>query len=194
VSDNGQSARQSFGAELHVALQSLLESIPSHVGLKPQNLPTLDKMNDLTGTGLMTLLLGMNPLGAAPMAFSSSTTPSGGAPSTSEMSGLRSAGRDGMAGLQTSPDPKEDQTGFVTLVAFMQGSSSKNASITKLHSLTGGLNRSLFFTEDSAHKIPTELLKTAYISFLSAIRNRLMVPTKFIESMIVLNELVRFCS
>ena len=52
------------------------------------------------------------------------------------------------------------------------------------------INRSLYFTEVSAHKIPTELLKTASISFLSAIRNRLMVPTKFIESMIVLNELV----
>jgi len=162
MSDNGQSARQCFGAELHVALQLLLESVPSHVGLKPQNLPTLDKMNDLTGTGLMTLLLGMNPLGAAPMAFSSSTSPSGGAPSTSEMSGWRYAGPAGkcdeMIGLQTSIGPKEDQTGFETLVASMQGKSSKNASIAKVHSLTGGLNRSLYFTEVSAHTIPTELL------------------------------------
>ena len=138
-------------------------------------------MNELTGTGLMTLLFGMNPLGSVPMVFSSSTSPSGGAPSTSKMSGSQSA---------ALPDPKEDQTGFETLVASLHGGSSKNASISKLHSLTEGLNRSLFFTEYSANKIPTELLKTASISLLSTIRNRLMVPTKLIESMIILNELV----
>ena len=83
-----------------------------------------------------------------------------------------------MGGSQSAAltDPKEDQTGFETLVASLHGSSSKNASISKLFSLTGGLNRSLFFTEDSANKVPTGLLKTASISLLSTIRNRLMVP------------------
>ena len=87
-------------------------------------------------------------------------------------------------------DFKEGPTGFETLLASMQGKSSKKASIAKVCSITGGLNRSLYFTEEFAHKIPTELLKTASIALLSAIRNRLMVPTKFIESMVILNELV----
>ena len=77
MSENGQSARQGFGAELHTGLQSLLDKVPGHIGLKPQNLPTFDKINELTGTGLMTLLFGTNPLGSVPMAFKSSASPSG---------------------------------------------------------------------------------------------------------------------
>ena len=87
-------------------------------------------------------------------------------------------------------DSKEDPTGFEDLVASLQGGSSKNASLSKLHSLTGGTNRSLFFTEASAHKIPPESLKTAAISLLTAVRPNLVVPVRFIESMHILNELV----
>ena len=61
--DNGQSAHQGFGTELHAGIQLLLEKVSGFVGLKPQNLPTFDKMNEITGTGLMTLLSRTNPLG-----------------------------------------------------------------------------------------------------------------------------------
>ena len=69
VSDNGQSARQGFGSGLHAGLKSLLKNVPDSVGLTPQNLPTFDKMNSFTGTGIMSLLLGVNILGSATMAF-----------------------------------------------------------------------------------------------------------------------------
>ena len=86
---------------------------------------------------------------------------------------------------------QEDQTGFEFVVASMQRKSSKYSSMEKVVSLTGGL--SLYFNEESPHNISQDLLKAASISLLSAIRPRLMVPTKFIESMIILNELVSWC-
>jgi hypothetical protein len=209
VSDNGRSARQGFSAELHLAVQSLFGSISSHVGLKPHNCPPMDMLKNLTSTGIMTLLLNSNPLGSATMAFSTpstlqsggahsaSTLQSGGAHSTGEKSGfdrtyegpitrLQTCGP--IASLQTSS--QEDQTGFESVVASMQGKSSKYSSMEKVVSLTGGLNSSLYFNEKFPHSISQDLLKTTSISFLSAIRPRLMVPTKFIESMIILNELV----
>jgi hypothetical protein len=198
VSDNGRSARQGFSAELHLAVQSLLGSISSHVGLKPHNCPPMDMWKNLTSTGIMTLLLNSNPLGSATMAFSTpSTLQSGGAHSTGEKSGfdrtyegpitrLQTCGP--IASLQTSS--QEDQTGFESVVASMQGKSSKYSSMEKVVSLTGGLNSSLYFNEKFPHSISQDLLKTTSISFLSAIRPHLMVPTKFIESMIILNELV----
>jgi len=185
VSDNGQSARQGFSAELNVAVQSLLGSISSHVGLKPHNCPSMDMLKNLTSTGIVTLLLNMNPLGSASMAFSlPPTLQSGGAHSTGEKSGYDEP----ITSLQTSL--QEDQTGFESVVASMQGKSSKYSSMEKVVSLTGGLNSSLYFNEKFPHSISQDLLKTTSISFLSAIRPRLMVPTKFIESMIILNELV----
>ena len=54
VSDNGQFARQGLSTELYTGIQSILQRIPDFVGLKQSNLPTLDKLNGLTGTGLMT--------------------------------------------------------------------------------------------------------------------------------------------
>ena len=42
-------------------------------------------------------------------------------------------------------------------------------------------NRSLFFTEDSAHKMLPESLKTAAISFLSAVRTRHVIPVSAVH-------------
>ena len=195
VSDNGRSARQGFGAELHVALQSVIASIPNHAGLKPRNVPVVEKWPYLTSTGFIASILGMNPLGSASMAFSSPSKyqPGGTKSFTSEMSGSRSEPEESVASLKESvASLHEDTTGFETLVATMQGKSSKEQSIERVCSLTGNLNGSLYFTEKFPHKIQLELLKTASFALLSAIRNRLMVPTKFIESMVILNELVLF--
>ena len=201
VSENGRSARQGFGAELNAALQSLLRSIPSHVGLKADTFPAIDKLIHLTSTGIMTSLLNANPLSAAQMAFSlPPTLQSGGAHSTSEVSDARDVLHPPISGLadneksapftslQTSL--QADQTGFESVVASLKGRSSKFSSMEKVGSLTGGLNRSLYFNEEIPHNISLDLLKTASISLLTAIRPHLMVPTKFIESMIILNELV----
>ena len=201
VSENGRSARQGFGAELNAAVQSLLRSIPSHVGFKPDTFPAIDKLNHFTSTGIMTSLLNANPLSAAQMAFSlPPTLQSGGAHSTSEVSDARDVLHPPISGLadneksvpftslQTSL--QADQTGFESVVASLKGRSSKFSSMEKVGSLTGGLNRSIYFNEEIPHNISLDLLKTASISLLTAIRPHLMVPTKFIESMIILNELV----
>ena len=137
VSDNGQSARQGFGSGLHAGLMLLLKNVPGSVGLTPENLPTIDKMHSFTGTGIMSLLMGVNILGSATMAFMSPISSSGGGSHTSPVDGSKPAALD---------DSSEDQTGFETLVASLHGGTSKNASLSKLHSLTGGINRSLFFT------------------------------------------------
>ena len=84
------------------------------------------------------------------MAFTSPISSSGGVPSISSVDGSQ---------LAALNDSKEDQTGFETLVASLQGGSSKNASLSKLHSLTGGTNRSLSFIEASAHKFRLSHLK-----------------------------------
>ena len=114
----------------------------------------------------MSLLLGVNILGSATMAFTSPMSSSGGVSPTSTVDGLQPAALN---------DFREDQTGIETLVASLRGGSSKNASLSKLHSLTGGTNRSLFFTESSAHNISPELLKTAAISLLNIVPCLLLV-------------------
>ena len=78
VSSNGKLALQGFGAGLHAELQSLLKTIPDSVGSTLPNVPIFDKMNSFTGTGIMSLLLGVNILGSAPMAFTSLISSSGG--------------------------------------------------------------------------------------------------------------------
>ena len=54
VSDNGQSARQGLGTEIHAGMKLVLQGIEGFVGVKPDNLPTLKNMACVTGTGLMT--------------------------------------------------------------------------------------------------------------------------------------------
>ena len=167
VSDNGQSARQGLSTGLHAGMKSVLQDIPDFVGLKSSNLPTFEKMNGVTGTGLMAILSGANSLASVSMVSKSSTVPSGSVPPMSKTGGSQSA---------AVRDPTEGQTGFERLVESMNGKTSKDAVFSQLQSLTGDRNRSLYFTEASATNLSTESLKVAATSFLSIVRDRLTVP------------------
>lgn len=176
VTGDQQSATQAFLPLLNAQFRKIVAAIPGHAGLHSQNFPNIELMlSSFTATGVLTLMTAVNSTASLPFAFKDSGP---------------AAAKDSLNNAQGAAQEK-DFTGIEKLLMNSESHGvSGTASKAQLAGITVNRRRSIFFTESNDIGISPMDLDLLSSSFCTLIQDRFTLPVKYIEGMLLLNELV----
>ena len=176
VTGNGQTPTQTFLPKLNNEFRNVLTHISTHVGVHAQSFPSLETFYDaFTATGVLALTIAVNPIASLHFAFKDS-----GSVAVSEPVVKTSQGA----------DQENDSTDIERLLLKSEAHGvSGAASKAKLASITANRRQGLFFTEQNDIRMNSDRLNSACSSLYTQIQARFTLPVKYIEGMLLLNEL-----
>lgn len=177
VTGNGQTATQAFLPQLNKEFKDVLASFPSHVGLHAQRFPPIEALYEsFTASGVLALAISVNPTASLRFAFKDSGSVAVSEPVVNTTRGAAQ---------------ENDSTDIEKLLLKSEAHGvSGAASKAQLASITANRRLSLFFTESNDIRMNGNSLDLACSSLYTQIQDRFTLPVKYIEGMLLLNELV----
>ena len=176
VTGNGQTATQAFLTQLNKEFKAVLELIPGHVGLHAQSFPPIEALYEsFTASGVLALAISVNPTASLRFAFKDSGSVAVSEPVVQTTQGAAQ---------------ENDSTDIEKLLLKSEAHGiSGAASKAQLASVIANRRLSLFFTESKDIRMTSKGLDLACSSLYTQIQDRFTLPVKYVEGMLLLNEL-----
>ena len=176
VTGNGQMATQAFLPQLNKEFKEVLGLIPSHVGLHSQSFPPIETLYEcFTASGVLALTISVNPTASLRFAFKDF----GSVPVSEPV----------VKSTQEAAQ-ESDSTDIEKLLLKSEAHGiSGAASKAQLASIIANRRRSLFFTESNDIRVPGKGFDLVCSSLYTQIQDRFTLPVKYVEGMLLLNEL-----
>lgn len=172
---SGTMVNQGFMKEINRLWRQTISNIPAHVGVNMTNMPAIQDWDRYTASGFGAILVGANSLASVPMVFNDSA----------KISSMEFVGEKLSSGAT-----EIDLTCVESMIESGQANfDSDDSSLRKLAAITGHKNKSLFFTQDQG--INGSSIQDHVHMFVSLIRNRMVLPVKYIQNMHVVSEIAQ---